>query len=97
MKNKEALIKEISSLIVTSVNLHHIDASTLTAETPLTQGGLGLDSVDILEVVVAIEQHFHVRIKNAEMGRKYFSSIGSIAEFVTILQASSQELEGPGK
>jgi acyl carrier protein len=39
--------------------------------------------VDILEIVVAIEHKYKVKVKDADVGRKYFTSIGGIADFIT--------------
>jgi acyl carrier protein len=76
------LVNEITDLIVQSVNLQHMDRSQIHSDTPLTQGGLGLDSVDILEIVVAIEHQYGVKVADAETGAKYFRTIGTISEFV---------------
>lgn len=81
-------ISEIVDVIVDAVNLHHIDKGTVSKETPLTGEGLGLDSVDILEVVVAIEQHYGIKVPSAEEGKKHFQTIGSIAEFVSSTASS---------
>jgi acyl carrier protein len=75
-------VAEVINIIVDAVNLHHIDKSQITSETPLTQGGLELDSVDILEVIVVLEQRFGVKVPDPETGRKYFQTIGTVAEFV---------------
>ncbi|MBS1961835.1 MAG: hypothetical protein JST04_06440 [Bdellovibrionales bacterium] len=84
-----SLIGEIAALVVGAVNLHHVDPTTLTAETSLRDGGLELDSVDMLEVIVAVEQKFGVKVANAETGKKYFRTIGGIAEFVAANRASA--------
>ena len=84
MKNRDQLIAEITDLIVDSLNLHFIKKDEVTAETVLLGEGLGLDSVDILEVVVAIEQQYGVKIVSAEQGREVFGSIGSSADFVAL-------------
>lgn len=80
--HKEQLVSEISSVIVNAVNLHHIDQKTIGAETSLRTGGLELDSVDILEVIVSVEQHFGVKVANAETGQQYFRTVGGIADFI---------------
>jgi acyl carrier protein len=77
-----ALVSELIPLITDAVNLQHLDKSTLNADTLLTQGGLGLDSVDILEVVVTVEHHYGIKIENAEQGKEVFKSFGTIAEYV---------------
>lgn len=82
------LISEVRNLVITSVNLHHLEPGTISGETSLREGGLELDSVDMLEVVVAVEHHFGVKVADAEVGKKYFRTIGGIAEFVQMNRAA---------
>lgn len=81
-KPRQELVSEIISVIVDAVNLHHVPRASITAETSLRQGGLELDSVDLLEIVVAIEQRFGAKVRDAEMGRAFFRTVGGIADFV---------------
>ena len=83
MSTNQPALNEVISVIRNSVNLHHLDAGRFTPETSLRDGGLDLDSVDILEIIVAVEHHFGVKIEDAEMGKKYFRTIGSITELVS--------------
>ena len=76
-------LNDVISVIRDSVNLHHLDISRFTPETSLREGGLELDSVDILEVIVAIEHKFGVKVDDAESGKKYFRTIGTVAELVS--------------
>lgn len=78
----ESLVNEITNLIIEAVNLHHLNRSLIKADTPLGHEGLNLDSVDILEIVVTVEQRFKIKINDAELGRQVFKSVGSIADFV---------------
>jgi acyl carrier protein len=80
--NENQLVEQVIDVIVDAVNLHHVNRSAVTRDTLLAQGGLGLDSVDILEVVVAVEHKFGVKVADAESGKTHFQSIGSIASFV---------------
>jgi acyl carrier protein len=80
--SREQLVTDVIETIVNAVNLQYVDRTGITPETPLTQGGLGLDSVDILEVVVAIEHRFGVKLQDAETGKKYFRTIGTVTDFV---------------
>ena len=79
---KSSLVLELKALIINAVNLHHIQSEEISPETPLGATGLNLDSVDILEVVVAVEHKYQVKVADAEVGRKYFGSIGGIADFI---------------
>lgn len=76
------VLNDVVEVIRNSVNLHHMDPSRFSAETSLREGGLELDSVDILEVIVAVEHKFGVKVDDAEMGKKYFRTIGTIADLV---------------
>ncbi len=76
------IAEEVIELIVESVNLRHLDRSKITLDTVLTKTGLGLDSIDILEVVVAVEHRFGVKLKDPAHGQKHFGTIGAIARFV---------------
>ena len=82
MTDLNQIAKELVDVVVDAVHLQHIDKNDIKLDTPLTQGGLELDSIDILEIVVAVEQHFGVKVTNAETGKKHFSTIGSIAQFI---------------
>lgn len=77
------VLNEVISVIRNSVNLHHLEPARFTPDTSLRDGGLELDSVDILEVIVAVEHHFKVKIEDAEMGKKYFRTIGTITDLVS--------------
>ena len=81
-------LNDVISVIRDSVNLHHLEPSRFTPETSLREGGLELDSVDILEVIVAIEHKFGVKVDDAESGKKYFRTIGTIAELVATKQSN---------
>ncbi len=73
MSTNQAALNEVINVIRNSVNLHHLEPSRFTPETSLRDGGLELDSVDILEIIVAVEHHFGIKIDDAEMGKKIFS------------------------
>ncbi len=78
----ETMQNEVVDLILTSVNLHHKDRSQITSTTPLVGDGLGLDSLDLLEVAIAVEKKYGVKIDGAAQGEKIFRNIGSLTEFI---------------
>ncbi len=78
----DAVFNEVVNIIRTSVNLHHIEDARFAPDTSLRDGGLELDSVDVLEIIIAIEHRYGFKIDDAEMGKKYFRTIGSITELV---------------
>lgn len=73
---------EVVDLILDSVNLRHKDKNQIHASTALVGEGLGLDSLDILEIVVAVEKKYGVRVQGAEEGKEIFRSIGSLTDFI---------------
>lgn len=88
---KPEFIKEIKELIVSSLKLDQ-DPSSIEDEAPLfqggqaRQGGLGLDSIDALELAVAIERKYRVTIPDEKVGKQAFASARALAEFVAANQ-----------
>ncbi len=66
-----------------------IDPSHIGDSTPLFGDGLGLDSIDALELVLGIEQEFGVKIEDEEVGAKALASVDTLAEFVQAKQLAS--------
>ena len=75
------LRSEIKQLIVDRLKLE-VDPATIQDDQPLFGEGLGLDSIDALELVLGVEQTFGVKIEDEEMGAQALSSVSSLAEFV---------------
>ena len=72
---------EIKELIISSLKLERTP-DTIEDEAPLFQGGLGLDSIDALELAVAIERKYHVTIPDEQVGKRAFSSVQALATYV---------------
>jgi acyl carrier protein len=72
----------IKRLIVESLHLEGMKPEMIEDEAPLFGEGLGLDSVDALELVVALEKEFGIKIKSQEIGREVFSSVSSLSHFI---------------
>ena len=82
VKNAEALYDFLKKMIVESLKLEDISPDDIDIDTPLFREGLGLDSLDALELVVAIEKHFNVIIEDENVGKKAFESIRTLANFI---------------
>ncbi len=82
MSEVQATASRIKRLIVNSLNLDGIQPETIDDDAPLFGEGLGLDSVDALELVVALEKEFGIKIKSQELGREVFSSVASLSQFI---------------
>ena len=78
----EDLILKLKKEIITELNVENITLEDVDAEAPLFGEGLGLDSIDALELVVLLEKNYGVKIKASKEGIKIFSSIRTIAEYI---------------
>lgn len=79
----QVLVDELKQLVVTALRIEDFDPQEIKDAEPLFgDEGLGLDSVDALELVVHIEQQYGIQIEDEEVGRKAFASINALAEFI---------------
>ncbi len=80
--NKESLKAELKRLIVETLRLEDIRPEDIGDSAPLFGDGLGLDSVDALELVVALEKSYGVIIEDEDVGKRAFASVEVLADFV---------------
>lgn len=74
---------EIRSLILGSVEVEGLTAEMMGRDVPLFGEGVGLDSIDALEIGASIKRRYHVKFKtNAEENRAFFRTVGTLAAFV---------------
>ena len=80
--------RELAALVVESLNLQGIDAAQMDLDAPLFGDGLGLDSLDMLELSLAIQQRYGVKLKADDPHNDaIFSSLRSLAAHVGACQA----------
>ena len=85
----QALYLEIKNLIITTLNLDELSTDDIDTEAALFGDGLGLDSVDALELGLAIQKTYGIKIDaDAKDTRNHFSNVASLAAFVTAKQAA---------
>ena len=77
------LRSEIKRLIVSELNLKGRDPATIEDDAPLFGTGLGLDSLDALQLAISIEEKLGVRIPEGDEARAVFASVRAIADHVT--------------
>lgn len=81
----------LKSLLVSSLNLEGTDPASIDDDAPLFgPEGLGLDSVDALELVVALEKAFDLKIDSQEIGKEAFASIAALADYVDTRKGSAR-------
>ncbi len=77
------LVEEIKALIIDVLDLEDLATEDIDAAAPLFAEGLGLDSIDALELGVALQKHYGLKLDTAnEDMRKHFFSVNSLAEFI---------------
>lgn len=77
---------KLKGLIVSELHLEGVEPTSIGDETPLFGEGLGLDSLDALQLAVAVEEHFGVRIADETEGKSAFASIDALAQFIRTKQ-----------
>lgn len=86
----QTLEAEVKSLIVEALMLDDVRAEEIDSEAPLFGAGLGLDSIDALELAMAIERRFGVKLRADDPAtRSLFASVRSLAEHVRAHRAST--------
>lgn len=76
------LILQLKNQIIEVLNLEDMTPEDIDAEAPLFGDGLGLDSIDALELIVLLEREYGIKLSNPAEGKQIFKSIASIADYV---------------
>jgi acyl carrier protein len=80
-------MSDLKAQIIEQLNLQEITPESIgNDQTLFSKDGLGLDSIDALELIVLLQQHYNIRIANPEEGPKIFHSVRSMAEYITANQ-----------
>jgi acyl carrier protein len=82
IKDTERLCVFLKRMIIETLKIEDITIEDIENDEPLFREGLGLDSIDALELVVAIEKIFNIIIEDEDVGRKAFASINALAKFI---------------
>ena len=79
----EELIQKLKEEIIEVLNLEEMEPGDIDPDAPLFGDGLGLDSIDALELIVLLEKNYGIKIEDPKDGRKIFYSVRTMAEFIT--------------
>lgn len=78
----EDLIAKLKEQVIEQLNLEDINPEDIDAKEPLFGDGLGLDSIDALELIVLLEREYGIKIEDPSEGKKIFTSIETMANFI---------------
>lgn len=78
----DLLIVELKKKIIETLNLIDVTPEDIDEDAQLIGGDLGLDSIDVLELVIMLEKDYDVKIDSRELGVKVFASVSALAEYL---------------
>lgn len=78
----EELINKLKLQIIDALNLEGMTPEEIDNDAPLFGDGLGLDSIDALELIVILDKFYGIKLKSPAEGKAVFKSINSIADYV---------------
>ncbi|MGY5847259.1 phosphopantetheine-binding protein [Salegentibacter sp. HM20] len=73
---------ELKKSIIEQLNLEDLEVSDISSDEPLFGDGLGLDSIDALELIVLLEKDYGIKLSDPAQGREIFTSIDQMAAFI---------------
>lgn len=74
--------EQLKLQIIESLNLEDLTPADIEDDAPLFGDGLGLDSIDALELIVLLERYYGIKITNPEDGKEVFESINVMADYI---------------
>ena len=77
------LIRELKDEIIEALNLEEMTADDIDENEPLFGEGLGLDSIDALELIVLLEKKYGIKLADPAEGKKIFTNVAAIADYVS--------------
>ncbi len=82
MSTVDELIGELKGKIITTLGLMDVTPDDIKDDDQLVGGDTGIDSIDVLELVMMIEKDYGVKIENKELGAKVFASVRALAMYI---------------
>ncbi len=87
----ENLIEKLKIQLIEQLNLEDIEPDDIDASEPLFNEGLGLDSIDALEIIVLLEKEYGIKLEDPKKGKDVFYSVKTLAEFISKNQKVSSK------
>ena len=84
----EQLMANLKQQIIEALNLKHLKPEDIGDDQPLFVEGLGLESIDALELIVLLQQQYGIKLENPQDGPQVFQSVRTIADYITAHQTA---------
>ncbi|MFY9310727.1 MAG: phosphopantetheine-binding protein [Bacteroidia bacterium] len=78
----EELIETLKKQVIEQLNLEEIKPEDIDPAAPLFGAGLGLDSIDALELIVLLEKHYGIKLNDPKEAKEIFASLQSMATYI---------------
>jgi len=78
----QEIVSKLKTQIIEQLNLEEVKPEDIDPSAPLFGEGLGLDSIDALELIVLLEKHYGIKIQDPKEATKVFASVNTMAEFI---------------
>ncbi len=78
----EELVLELKQQIIKALNLEDVSCEDIDNEAPLFGEGLGLDSIDALELIVLLEKRYGIKLTDPTQGKAIFKSVNTMAQYI---------------
>jgi acyl carrier protein len=78
----EEIIQKLKEQLIEALNLEEITPDDIDPDAPLFGDGLGLDSIDALEIILILEKNYGIRLENTAEAKPLFYSVRTLAEYI---------------
>jgi len=85
----DKLLADLKRQIIAQLNLNDLKPEDIGDDQPLFVEGLGLDSIDALELIVLLQQEYHIKLANPDEGPMVFQSVRTMANYITAHQGQT--------
>lgn len=80
--NETELLDQLKGEIIEQLNLEDVKKEDIKDDAPLFGAGLGLDSIDALELIVLLEKNYGIKVANPAEGKKIFQSVRTLGKYI---------------
>jgi acyl carrier protein len=88
MTMMKELIEKLKNQIINQLCLEDLKPEDIDEKAPLFGDGLGLDSIDALELIVLLEREYGIKVNDPSEGKNIFSSVENMANYITVNRAT---------